>query len=235
MKHKIFWLGHVPILGMVMLLTFFAGLIGNKTATVMDENMEIKDRHCIVIDAGHGGEDGGATSCSGILESNFNLEISLRLEQMFRLLGYPTAMVRRSDTAVHTRGDTIAARKASDLKERVLLANKTENGLLISIHQNYFSESKYSGAQVFYPKTEGSKALAVALQSAFIEKLNPGSNRMAKSASGIYLMDHITCPGVLIECGFLSNPDEEAHLRSPEYQKKICCTIAATVCGYFAS
>ena len=140
-----------------------------------------------------------------------------------------------TDTAIHTQGETIAARKASDLKARVRLANETENALLISIHQNYFSESQYSGAQVFYSKTEGSQTLANVLQNAFREKLNPGSNRREKTASGVYLMEHITCPGVLIECGFLSNPDEEASLRSPDYQKKICCVIAATVCGYFAS
>ncbi len=235
MKKKTFWIGHIPVLALVMLLAILLGTFGTRTATVFSENASLKNRHRIVIDAGHGGEDGGATSCSGILESTFNLEIALRLEPLFRLLGYPTEMVRRSDTAIHTQGDTIAARKASDLKARVRLANETENALLISIHQNFFSESKYSGAQVFYPKTEGSQALANVLQNAFREKLNPGSTRREKPTSGVYLMEHITCPGVLIECGFLSNPDEEASLRTPEYQKKICCTIAATVSDYFAS
>jgi N-acetylmuramoyl-L-alanine amidase len=235
MNMKTFWFGHIPILALMGLITMFVGLLGNRTATTISKNAIQQGRHCIVIDAGHGGEDGGATSCTGILESTFNLEISLRLDSLFHLLGYSTQMVRTSDTAIHTQGETIAARKASDLKARVRLSNETENALLISIHQNYFTESRYSGAQVFYPKTEGSQALAKALQNAFREKLNPGSNRQEKPASGVYLMEHITCPGVLIECGFLSNPDEEASLRSPDYQKKICCVIVATVCGYFAS
>lgn len=235
MKRKSFWLGYVPILALAVLLFIVIGFLGNRAVTVFAEKTPSKNRHCIIIDAGHGGEDGGATSCTGILESTFNLEIALKLEPLFHLLGYPTQMVRRTDTAIHTQGETIAARKASDLKARVRLANETENALLISIHQNYFTESKYSGAQVFYPKTEGSQALASVLQKAFCEKLNPGSRRREKTASGVYLMDHITCPGLLIECGFLSNPDEEASLRSPEYQKKLCCTIAATVSSYFAS
>ena len=235
MNVKTFWLGHIPIMALVALIALFAGLLGNRTVTTISENAIQKGRHCIVIDAGHGGEDGGATSCTGILESAFNLEISLRLDSLFHLMGYSTQMVRNSDTAIHTQGETIAARKASDLKARVRLANETENSLLISIHQNYFTESQYSGAQVFYPKTEGSQVLANALQNAFREMLNPGSNRREKPTSGVYLMEHITCPGVLIECGFLSNPDEEACLRSSEYQKKICCVIAATVSSYFAS
>jgi N-acetylmuramoyl-L-alanine amidase len=235
MNAKTFWLGHIPIMALVALIALFAGLLGNRTVTTISENTIQKGRHCIVIDAGHGGEDGGATSCTGILESAFNLEISLRLDSLFHLMGYSTQMVRNSDTAIHTQGETIAARKASDLKARVKLANETENALLISIHQNYFTESQYSGAQVFYPKTDGSQVLANALQNVFREKLNPGSNRREKPASGVYLMEHITCPGVLIECGFLSNPDEEASLRSPDYQKKICCVIAATVSAYFAS
>ena len=230
-----FWLSYVPTLAMVIMLTMFASLAGSRAITVFSENNTTDNRHCIVIDAGHGGEDGGATSCTGVLESSFNLEFALRLEPLFRFLGYPTKMVRRTDTAIHTQGDTIAARKASDLNARVRLANETENGVLLSIHQNYFNESKYSGAQVFYAKTEGSIELAKLLQSKIRETVNPGSNRKEKMASGVYLMDHISCPAVLIECGFLSNPDEEANLRSVQYQKKMCCVIASAVMNYFAS
>ena len=235
MKKNLFWVGYIPILAMIFLLMLLFSLAGSKAATVFSENKTIDSRHCIVIDAGHGGEDGGATSCTGILESTFNLEFSFRLEALFRLLGYPTKMVRRTDTAIHTHGETIAERKASDLKARVRLANETENAVLLSIHQNYFSESKYSGAQVFYPKTGGSEDIAKALQKAFRETINPGSQRKEKRAAGVYLMEHITCPGVLIECGFLSNPDEEANLRTAQYQKKMCCVIAVIVANHFAS
>ena len=99
----------------------------------------------------------------------------------------------------------------------------------MSIHQNNFSDSRYSGAQVFYADTSGSRELAEALQRSFVSTLNPGSRRQIKKGEGIYLMEKIFCPGVLIECGFLSNVREEALLRSPEYQKNLCCVIASTL------
>lgn len=217
----------------LVLGALFVGLcsFGSRTATVMAQKERLERGHIFVIDPGHGGLDGGATSCTGKLESGYNLEISLRLGDLFHLLGYRTRFIRTTDTSIYTSGDTIAAQKMSDLKERVRIANEQENHVLISIHQNNFPDSRYSGAQVFYPMTTGSRELAEALQATFVSTLNPGSNRKCKKASGIYLMEHIRCPGVLIECGFLSNPGEEAKLSDPTYQKKLCCVIAATVCG----
>lgn len=205
---------------------------GSRVVTTMTEKVPLERKHRIIIDAGHGGIDGGATSCSGILESTYNLDVSLRLDDLFHLLGYETRMIRTTDISVYTKGETIAQKKISDLKERVRIVNETENALLLSIHQNNFSDSRYSGAQVFYPDTPGSEALADRLQAAFTQILNPGSRRQIKKADGIYLMEHIQTPGVLIECGFLSNIQEEARLRSPEYQKKLCCVIAATTARY---
>ena len=176
--------------------------------------------------------DGGATSCTGKLESAFNLEISLRLRDLMQFLGYQTKIIRTEDISVYTEGETIAAKKMSDLKERVRICNATHGAILLSIHQNTFPESRYSGAQVFYAATEGSEDLAKALQKNLIATLNPGSSRSARQAKGIYLTEHISCPGILIECGFLSNPEEEAKLRSEEYQKELCCVIAVTAVGF---
>lgn len=221
---------------MLVILLFLGFVhIGNRSVSVIMENIPIPREHRIILDAGHGGIDGGATSCTGKLESSFNLEIALRLNDLFHLLGYETRMIRTTDTSIYTQGDTIAQRKISDLKERVRIVNETENALLISIHQNNFSESKYFGAQVFYGAGEGSEPLAKQLQSAFVTTLNPGSQRQCKKANGIYLMEHISCPGILVECGFLSNPEEEARLRSPDYQKNLCAVIAATVSSYLSN
>lgn len=208
---------------------------GSRAITIISEHMPVERQRCIIIDAGHGGEDGGATSCTGKLESSFNLEISLRLDDLLHLLGYDTVMVRTSDVSIYTKGETIAQKKVSDLKERVRIANSTDHALLISIHQNTFSDSRYGGAQVFYAATDGSQQLAKELQSAFTTSVNLGGNRKSKKSDGIYLMEHITCTGVLVECGFLSNPEEEAKLRSAEYQKQICCVIAATVSGFLSN
>lgn len=209
--------------------------LGSKTVTVIAENTPVERNHCIIIDPGHGGEDGGATSCTGILESRYNLEISRRLNDLLQLLGYNTRMIRTTDTSIYTKGETISQKKVSDLKERVRIVNETENALLLSIHQNNFSDSKYSGAQVFYAATEGSQELAKALQTALVSTLNQGSNRKIKKSDGIYLMEHIKCTGILIECGFLSNAGEEARLRSKAYQKRLCCVIAATAGEYLSN
>lgn len=208
---------------------------GSRAVTVISENSPIERKSRIIIDPGHGGEDGGATSCAGILESRYNLEISLRLNDLLQLLGHETELIRTTDTSVYTTGETIAQKKISDLKQRVKTVNETPNALLLSIHQNHFSDSRYRGAQVFYASTEGSRELAKKLQSAFVSTLNPGSSRKSKKCEGIYLMERIRCPGILIECGFLSNPEEEALLRDGAYQKKLSCVIAATVGEYLSN
>lgn len=211
----------------ILLIGLAAG--GRQMVTVLAGQKAVPREHCIVIDAGHGGVDGGATSCTGVLESQINLEIALRLEDLMHLLGYKTVMIRRTDISVYTKGETIAAKKVSDLKERVRIVNDTEGAVLVSIHQNTFSDSRYGGAQVFYPSTDGSRQLADAMQKMLVTNLNPGSNRQAKRGEGIYLLEHMERPGVLIECGFLSNPAEEAKLRSEGYQKQLCCVIAGVI------
>lgn len=216
---------YLLILGLFTALTYG----GSKAVSVIAQMIPLERERTIVIDAGHGGVDGGATSCTGVPESSFNLEIALRLNDLFHLLGYDTLMIRTSDCSVYTEGDTIAAKKVSDLKNRVATVNEAKNAVLLSIHQNTFSDNRYSGAQVFYgPEGEG-QALAKKLQDAFSATINPGSNRTSKKADSVYLMEHIRCTGVLIECGFLSNPQEEAKLRSDAYQRNLCCVIAATV------
>lgn len=222
----------VPFYVLVFTGCLMLTVFGSRVVTVMSESAPLEGRHRVIIDAGHGGVDGGATSCTGVLESAINLQIALRLDDLFHLLGYDTSMIRTTDESVYTQGDTIAEKKISDLKQRVRMINGTDNALLVSIHQNHFSDSRYSGAQVFYAQTNGSETFAKKLQSALSRSLDPGNKRQAKRSSGIYLMEHIECTGILVECGFLSNPEEEAKLRNAEYQKKLCCVIASTVSNH---
>jgi N-acetylmuramoyl-L-alanine amidase len=112
------------------------------------------------------------------------------------------------------------------------MVNETEGAILLSIHQNTFSDSKYSGAQVFYGPEGESMALANEIQAEFRRTVNPDSQRQIKKADGVYLMQHIHTTGVLVECGFLSNPTEEAKLRDPDHQKKLCCVIAAETAAF---
>ena len=222
-----------PAYVLVILAFLMTGIIGNQAVTVMAQSDSIDRSKVFIIDAGHGGIDGGATSCTGVLESQLNLEIALRLNDLMHFLGHETIMIRTTDKSVYTSGNTIAAQKVSDLKQRVKIVNNIRNGVLISIHQNTFPDGRYSGAQVFYARDDMSREVASKLQRALVSHVNPGSHRKSKRADGIYLMEHITQPGVLIECGFLSNVQEEAKIRSKEYQQKICAVIATTLLLHF--
>ncbi len=222
------WVAFVPFYLLTLIVFIGIVVITSKTVTTVNQNSPLVRKHRIIIDAGHGGIDGGATSCTGVLESRLNLEIALRLQDMMHLLGYETLMIRTTDVSIYTQGDTIAAQKVSDLKERVRIANETDGAILISIHQNTFPSSRYGGAQVFYGDV-ASRELAQSLQSNLVATINLGSKRKSRKSSGVYLMEQISCPGVLVECGFLSNPTEEAKLRDPAYQKQLCGVIGATL------
>ena len=158
----------------ILVILLASAFLTDKAVDVYSENEQLKNRVCVIIDAGHGGVDGGAVSCTGIKESNINLEIALRLNDLLHLLGINTYMIRTEDISVYTHGNSIAAKKVSDLKERVRIINQTENAILVSIHQNNFDDSRYSGAQVFY---NSDPLLARSLQRAFVQTINPGSKR----------------------------------------------------------
>ena len=225
----------IPVYIAVFVAMFFAALSYENAVDTITENAPLPDRQCVIIDAGHGGIDGGATSCSGVLESTINLDIALRLNDLFHLLGIDTVMIRSGDNSVHTQGQTIAQQKISDLKQRVQIANSTNNAFVVSIHQNYFPDSRYYGPQIFYANTPESRSLAEKLQNTLNTTLGQGSNRKQKPANGIYFMEHINCGGVLIECGFLSNPEEERKLLTSDYQKQLCCVLASVLANQLNS
>ncbi|MCL1807976.1 MAG: N-acetylmuramoyl-L-alanine amidase [Oscillospiraceae bacterium] len=178
-----------------------------------------------VIDPGHGGIDPGAESAGGFLEKDMNLDIALKTELMIRFLGIKPVLTRESDVSIHD-ADMVSIRdkKASDIRNRVKLVNGVQNGVLLSIHQNYFDQSQYHGAQVFYNGSEN-KGFAEIMQEMLRTSLDPVNTRQSKATGSVYLLSHVQKPAVLIECGFLSNPGEEAKLRSDEYQLKMAMAI----------
>lgn len=183
----------------------------------------------LVLDAGHGGEDGGAVSITGVPESRINLSIVLSLRDVLGLYGVAPILLREEDISLHT-GDanTLREKKRSDLKNRTAAIEAVEGGTLISIHQNTYPGSRYHGTHVFYAPTDGSQALADHVQNSIKTALQPDNERAVKQIPDtVYIMNHITCPGILIECGFLTNPAEEAMLRDPDYQRKLSAVIAA--------
>lgn len=188
-----------------------------------------EQRLTVVLDPGHGGEDGGAVSPNGTRECDLNLQISLRVRDLLGLLGIRTVMTRSEDKSIYDEiAGTVAEKKVSDLKNRAALANAHKDALFVSIHQNMFSESRYHGAQVFFAPSQKSDTLANSLQTLLRECIDPDNHREAKQSTAVWLMEHIENTGVLVECGFLSNPEEEQLLKTEEYQKKLSAVI---VCG----
>lgn len=188
--------------------------------------------HAWVIDAGHGGEDGGAVAADGTRESEINLAIAQRLDALLVFLGEETCMTRTEDVSIHDAGaSTLREKKRSDLENRVELVNNTQGNILVSIHQNSLPSSKRThGAQVFYGKKEGSAELASAVQLALNQTVNAGNVKTEKAIDGtIFLMKNVRMPAILIECGFLSNSAETELLKSEAYQQKLAVTIAAGI------
>lgn len=186
------------------------------------------DNVCILIDPGHGGEDGGAVSDDGVVEKEINLAISNYLKEYCELSGFEVLMTREDDTP---RGDlslpTIRERKLSDMQSRLEMYNLSEVDYVISIHQNKFTSPQYSGAQVFYSvNNEKSAVLAECLRKSVVGFLQPDNERELKPAgTDIYLLNNCQNPAVLVECGFLSNAEETALLVTPEYQKQMAFSI----------
>ncbi len=188
----------------------------------------------LIIDAGHGGEDGGAVADDDTLEKDINLDISLKLNNILSVLGYKTRMIRNTDTDLHTTGDTIRQRKISDIQERYKIMNSYDNCLYISIHQNKFSDSRIHGAQTFYsPNNDESKVLADFIQKSISSQLQSDNNRVIKkSGTDIYLLYNATKPTVMVECGFISNTDELNNLKNFDYQQQMALSIAFGIINY---
>ncbi len=219
-----YWKYYLAAIGLCTALALLAAGYSEKAITVSGEG----SAPLIFVDPGHGGEDGGALSVSGVKESGINLEISLRTRDLLRFCGLRTAMTREGDHALYEDGcTTFSQKKSSDLRRRAAMLRDAPDAILLSIHQNKFPEAKYRGAQVFYNRNPASKPLAEAMQNALRDGLDAANHRKPKPADGVYLMEKIENCAVLIECGFLSNPDEEALLRTEDYQKKLACGICA--------
>ena len=186
--------------------------------------------HTLVLDAGHGGFDGGAVSPNGVTEQQINLSIAGKTRDLAGLFGVPCVLTRTDEGALdYEPGRTVRENKVADIQARAHICEKTENPVFVSIHLNKFEQSQYFGAQVFYGAADpDSRVLAEAIQAALVQGIDNGNTRAAKPAGdSIYLMRRLTCPAVIVECGFLSNPEEEADLCRDSYQTQLAACILA--------
>lgn len=210
-------------------LALVLGVRGGSMVQAIAQNRAART---LVIDAGHGGFDGGAVGSSGTSEQDINLSIAQRVQALAEFFGVHTAMTRTDENALgYDPSRSVRENKIADIKAREQFVQETSNPVFLSIHLNKFSDARYHGAQVFYsPSHPDSRALAERMQETLAEGCDPANTRQAKQAeSTIYLMKKLECPAVIVECGFLSNPEEEQRLSDTEYHKKLAASI---VTGY---
>ena len=177
------------------------------------------DKPVVVIDPGHGGIDGGCVSVDGTPEKGINLAVAESLRDGLKLLGYDVVCTRESDISIYDKGtEGLGEQKKSDMKNRLAIFSKYSDGISVSIHQNQFTDSRYSGAQMFYSKdnAEGEK-LAGVMQKQFVSLL---------------LLNNTKNPAVMIECGFLSNPEEAQKLENEDYQRQVAFTVLTGISEY---
>lgn len=231
MKVKTIYLMILAVILITFCLVMYSAF-SNITARTDSDSLE--QQPMIVIDAGHGGEDGGA-EVDGVLEKDINLSIAGKLSEILRLCGCRVTEIRDEDISVYdSDAQTLREKKVSDLKRRAEIANESDNNILVSIHQNKFDNSAYSGAQLFYSSNhDDSRVLAESIRGAITSLLQKDNTRELKPAgSDIYLLDHAEVPAVIVECGFLSNQQERSKLMDDAYQNEMAYAVAMGVLEY---
>lgn len=181
----------------------------------------------IVLDAGHGGLDSGAVGATGVLEKDVNLSIVLALRDMFEMSGFEVVLTRDEDISIYDPGvEGIRNQKLNDMDNRLEIIQKYPDSIFLCIHQNNFTDPKYFGGQMFYNNNNPqNRTLAQIMQNKFAQ-LQPGNGREIKlTGEELFLLKSNKNPSLMIECGFLSNPEEEQKLSTWEYQQKVAFTI----------
>ena len=224
------------IILLVLCLCVLGGVnwLGRGRSVPVAAVLGVEGKWTLILDAGHGGEDGGASTPAGQKESDINLAVVLKTRALMTFLGVEPQLTREADISLHSgEAETIRQKKVSDLKNRVALVEGTPNAILISVHHNHFTDPRYDGTQVFFSGGEDGRPWGEGAQELFRQVLDLSNDRKAKPMpDGIYLFEHISCPAILVECGFLSNGEEAALLVTDAYQKKVALGLAgAYFCG----
>ena len=211
---------------MAVLILAAAGFLGRQGAKLVSsaKSEPQKGRYCVVIDVGHGGIDSGKVSADGILEKDVNLAIAKKLKTLLEQEDVSVTLTRESDMGLYQESDS--NKKVADLQNRCALIEKVAPDCTVSIHQNSFSAPEVRRAQVFYygQSSEG-ETLAKLVQASLTRRVDPGNHRQAKANESYYLLKRTVSPTVIVECGFLSNPEEAALLTSEDYQNRLVWAI----------
>lgn len=212
-----------------ILISVSMGILLMHMSSPVWQETDTSQPELLILDAGHGGEDGGAVSISGVSESMINLSIVKKMDSILGFYGIPAHLLRQEDISLHSpEAKTLREKKVSDLKNRVAYIQSLEHATVISIHQNKYPSPDVRGLQSFYAPTEGSQELAQVIQSAVQDTIQKYNQKKPKQIpKEVYLMNHISCRAVLVECGFLSNREDEALLLDDSYQTKLAAILSA--------
>ena len=222
----------------ICLSTMYYGII----STISISNKAVKvnatpiTNKTIVLDAGHGKPDEGAVGFTGTTEEAINLQIVLKLQKLIEQSGANVILTRSDENGIYSADSmSIRSKKVSDIKNREEMVKNSNADIFVSVHLNKYSDSKYSGWQTFYkPNDEKSKQLADKIQEELNNNISENNNRIPMVIKGVYLIDHIDLPSTIVECGFISNPEEEQELKSDEHQSKLAWGIYIGIQKYFS-
>lgn len=226
-----FMLFSILLIMLVSLLSSIKDMFYKKETNTVSTHEPIT----VILDAGHGGEDGGAIGKGNVYEKDLNLVITLKIGELLKNKGVNVVYTRTTDTLLYNKNEDYKNRKKSlDLAQRVKIAENTENSIFISIHMNSFSQTSTKGFQVYYSQNDPrSRVIAERIQNAVKVNLQPTNKRkITPATSRIYLLDNITKPAILIECGFLSNPEECSLLTTEKYQNELSKIISNEIIRY---
>lgn len=238
MKRKaiVFLLSLLLICGVCIFICLFDFDSQRASGKNVVEFCEKPDLPTVILDAGHGGIDGGAVGVDGTNEKDINLSITLKTDEMLRAAGFNTLLVRDSDTLICDDGlSSVREKKSSDLHNRMKIMEQTDNCLFLSIHQNSYPSASSNGTQVFYsPNDEASGQIALSLQNTVRSLLQPDNKRKTKkSTTSVYLLYYATKPAVMVECGFITNAEDCRKLNDEDYQNKMAFAIACSLIEYY--
>ena len=221
--------------GCMLIGILLLGIVTAEEVLIPALSVPNEGSYTLVLDAGHGGMDGGAVAADGTAEQDINLAIVLRCRDLASFLGMPAVLTRTDTQSLdYDSENTIRQNKVADIHARERITNEQNNPVFLSVHLNKFSDSSYSGAQTFWSKNNtGGQRLAECIQASLTKGLHPARERRAKPAeNSIYLMKTLTCPAVIVECGFLSNSEETEKLKQSDYQTRIAVSILSGYCGW---
>lgn len=220
----------------ILIITFCCSLIIMRgSGYARETSLNPLDSVTVIVDAGHGGFDGGASAKDGTVEKDINLSIALKLRDVLDTLGYSVIMTRETDEDTADKSEnTLRRKKVSDIKNRMKIIEANPEALFVSIHQNHYGGESYYGTQVFYSKNDSrSELLAKNIQQTVKSLLQPQNERaVKKTGTEIYLLYHAENPAVMVECGFLSNVEETQKLKDDSYQSAMAFSIACGITKY---